>query len=43
MRKIEADVSNVDIATTKRLGELEEIVTELKIRVMQLESGGPRV
>ncbi len=43
MKKIEADLNNSDTGATKRLGDLEEIVTQLQIRVLQLESGGPRL
>jgi hypothetical protein len=39
MRRLEADTSNIDASTTKRLGELERRVTELDIRLIRLEGG----
>jgi hypothetical protein len=40
MRKIEADVSNVDTASTTRLGNLETKLTEMEIRLLKLEGKG---
>jgi hypothetical protein len=39
MRKLEADVSNVNESSTKRLGAVEEKLTDIEIRLMRLESG----
>jgi DNA-directed RNA polymerase specialized sigma subunit len=41
MRKLEADTSNIDASTTKRLGELERRVTEMDIRIIRLEGREP--
>lgn len=38
LQKVEADTSNADATTTKRLGELEHQVTDLRIRVIALEA-----
>ena len=40
MRKIEADVSNSDTASTTRLGNLENKITDLEIRLLKIEGGG---
>jgi flagellar biosynthesis/type III secretory pathway protein FliH len=37
MRKVEADQSNLDAATSPRLAQLEQQVTEMNIRLMKLE------
>lgn len=39
--KLEADTSNINSSTSQRLGELEKIVTELRARIMLLESQRP--
>lgn len=41
MRKLEADMSNVDTSATQRLAELERRLTDLEIRVMRQESRQP--
>jgi hypothetical protein len=38
MRKLEADVSNVDTASTERLAVVEQRLTDLEIRMMKQES-----
>jgi methylphosphotriester-DNA--protein-cysteine methyltransferase len=35
--KLEADTTNIDSATTKRLGELEQQMTDFRIRLIALE------
>lgn len=35
--KLEADTSNIDSSTTKRLGELERQMNDLRIRLIALE------
>jgi hypothetical protein len=37
IRKLEADVSNVNASTTQRLGYLEPRVTDLDFRLIKLE------
>ena len=36
-RKLEADTSNIDAATTQRLGELERQMADFKLRLIALE------
>lgn len=38
MRKLEADVSNIDTASTERLAVVEQRLTDLEIRMMRQES-----
>jgi chromosome segregation ATPase len=40
--KLEADTSNINTSTSQRLGELEKQMTELRARVMSLETQRPR-
>ena len=40
-RKLESDVSNIDMSSTMRLGKLEEKITDLEIRLMKLEDRPP--
>ncbi len=37
MRKLEADVSNIDTASTERLAVVEQRLTDLEIRMMRQE------
>jgi DNA mismatch repair ATPase MutS len=37
LRKIEANLGNLDTATSLRLAQLEETVTDLRARIIQLE------
>jgi hypothetical protein len=37
MRKVEANLGNLDTATSLRLAQLEEAVTDLRARIIQLE------